>query len=356
MRAISSFELYANVPHSGSATFEQIASKTNPPLAVGFVKTILRYAMTQGIFCEPTPGHVAHTASSLLLLKEPLARAFVANNADEVFPAAAKTADAMRKWPSAEAPNHTGLQLAYGTDKGMFEWYASDESEASGRMAKFAGSMQFWSAGEGFLPKHVVNGFDWGSLPENGLVVDVGGGPGHISIAIAEANPSLRLVVQDLPGQSEQALAEAQVNQSSLISSGRLDFKPANFFAPQPEWLEAESVDAYFLRYIFHDWNDAHCVKILQTLLTSGKLKKGGRIVLAESVIPPPEVAPHLPKTVLKSIRRLDMQMLTVLGSHERTLDDWQELFFKADPKLKIEEVNQPEGSVCTMLAARLQS
>lgn len=49
------------------------------------------------------------------------------------------------------------------------------------------------------------------------------------------------------------------------------------------------------------------------------------------------------------------MQMLTVLGSHERALEDWQDLLYKANPKLKIVRVKQLEGSVCTMLAAQLQ-
>jgi hypothetical protein len=109
MRVIPSFRLYENVPAFGSAAFEEIPSKTQPPLAVRFVKTILRYAMTNGIFCEPSPGHVSHTELSLLLLKDPLAREFVSNNADGVFPSTAKFVEALKKWSEAEGPNHTGL-------------------------------------------------------------------------------------------------------------------------------------------------------------------------------------------------------------------------------------------------------
>lgn len=152
MRAISSFKPYENAPAFGSATF------TQPPLAVGFVKTILRYAMTNSIFCEPSPGHVSHIGPYLLLLKDPLARAFVSNNAGEVFPSTAKVAEALRKWTEAKGPKHTSLQLAYGTEKGMFEWYASGIDEAKGRIETFAGSMRYWSSGEGFLGSHVVNG------------------------------------------------------------------------------------------------------------------------------------------------------------------------------------------------------
>lgn len=173
MRAISSFKLYENVPAFGSAAFGEIASKTQPPLAVRFVKTILQYAMTNGIFCEPSPGHVSHTGPSLLLLKAPLARAFVSNNADEVFPSTAEVVEALRKWPEAGGPNHTSLQLACGTEKGVFEWYVSGINEAKGRMETFASSMRYWSSGEGFLASHVVNDFDWASLPKDAVVVDV---------------------------------------------------------------------------------------------------------------------------------------------------------------------------------------
>ena len=132
MRALSSFKLHEIFLPFGSATFGEIASKIQTPLAVGFVKTILRYAMTNGIFCEPSPGHVSHTKPSLLLLKDPLARAFVTNNADEAFPSTAKVVEALGKWTEAKGPNHTSLQLAYGTEKGVFEWYASRIDEAKG--------------------------------------------------------------------------------------------------------------------------------------------------------------------------------------------------------------------------------
>ena len=41
--------------------------------------------------------------------------------------------------------------------------------------------------------------FDWKSLPGNSLVVDVGGGIGTASKALAQQFSDLRIVVQDLP-------------------------------------------------------------------------------------------------------------------------------------------------------------
>jgi tRNA G46 methylase TrmB len=45
-----------------------------------------------------------------------------------------------------------------------------------------------------------MSAFDWASLPDDGLVVDVGGGVGSATLEIAKAFPKLRYIVQDIPG------------------------------------------------------------------------------------------------------------------------------------------------------------
>ena len=42
-----------------------------------------------------------------------------------------------------------------------------------------------------------VAGFDWGSLPEGGLVVDVGGGVGALTALLEKKHKALRYLVQD---------------------------------------------------------------------------------------------------------------------------------------------------------------
>jgi tRNA G46 methylase TrmB len=44
-----------------------------------------------------------------------------------------------------------------------------------------------------------AQGFDWKSLQKNDLVVDVGGGSGHMVSNLAKALPDLRFVLQDRP-------------------------------------------------------------------------------------------------------------------------------------------------------------
>ena len=43
----------------------------------------------------------------------------------------------------------------------------------------------------------IIVDFDWKGLPENALVVDVGGGVGSQSLTLAEHHPHLRFVVED---------------------------------------------------------------------------------------------------------------------------------------------------------------
>lgn len=52
--------------------------------------------------------------------------------------------------------------------------------------------------------KYVV-GLNWTGLPENSLVVDVGGGVGSQAMLVAKANTKLKVVIQDREGTIAQA-------------------------------------------------------------------------------------------------------------------------------------------------------
>lgn len=50
-----------------------------------------------------------------------------------------------------------------------------------------------------------VLGFDWSSVPQGGLVVDVGCGLGHVSLEIAKVRPDLHIVLEDRPEVIQEA-------------------------------------------------------------------------------------------------------------------------------------------------------
>lgn len=44
-----------------------------------------------------------------------------------------------------------------------------------------------------------LTGFDWSSVPSGGILVDVGGGLGHISMEVAKIRPDIHVVLEDRP-------------------------------------------------------------------------------------------------------------------------------------------------------------
>lgn len=45
----------------------------------------------------------------------------------------------------------------------------------------------------------LIPGFDWAALPEGSIVVDVAGGVGNVTMALAERHKHLRYIIQDRP-------------------------------------------------------------------------------------------------------------------------------------------------------------
>lgn len=231
--------------------------------------------MTNGVFIEPRTGYVAHNAESLLLVDDKSARGAFGYCVEEVYPASAKVYEVSQQFPESEEPNHTGYNLAFDTDLPYFQHAAQNP----GQIGRFADGMGSMASDPGFSAAHVVNGFDWTSLGK-GKVVDVGGGIGHIDMAIAAAHPSLSFLVQDLP-------ANVEIGRTTLPKDlhDRISYEPHDFFQKQPD-----SADVYLLRFILHDWPDKGAAKILQGIIPA--MAKGSRIVVVDGIMPPPGVVP----------------------------------------------------------------
>jgi hypothetical protein len=106
-------------------------------------------------------------------------------------------------------------------------------------------------------------------------LLDVGGGSGCFSIALAEANPGLACTVMELPVMCE--LARPYIGASK--AADRIDARPVDMF--RQAW--PEGYDAIFMSNILHDWPEATCVKL--AALAHGALPSGGRIFLHEMLL-----------------------------------------------------------------------
>jgi len=138
-------------------------------------------------------------------------------------------------------------------------------------------------------------------------LVDVGAGHGTLLVTILRANPRLRGILFD----QAQVIEGARERIRDEGLTPRCEFVAGDFFESVPD-----GADAYILKYIIHDWDDHRAIRILSNCRRA--IRDSGRLLLVETVIPPPN-EPHFAKLS-------DLEMLVLLGSQERTSSEYAEL------------------------------
>lgn len=106
-------------------------------------------------------------------------------------------------------------------------------------------------------------------------VLDVGGGSGCYSIALADANPELKATVMDLP--TICAVAGEYIENAGL--SGRVDARAVDMF--RQDW--PTDYDCHFFANVFHDWSMQTCLQLARSSFAA--LPVGGRICLQEMLL-----------------------------------------------------------------------
>jgi len=161
------------------------------------------------------------------------------------------------------------------------------------------------------------------------MVVDVGGGFGHLALAILQRHPRVRATVLDLPDVIAVARRHAEHEDAGVLA--RLTFVGGDMFAEVP------AGDVYVLKTVIHDWDDAHCVQVLQRC--RARLPADGRIICADKVLPP------MGDTGASGSKLLDMLMMVSLPGKERTEAEWRALYERAGLRVaSITVVNPRSG------------
>lgn len=143
-----------------------------------------------------------------------------------------------------------------------------------------------------------------------GTVADIGGGLGHLVIALLQKYPNLNGILVDLPEVIPVAKAK---NPAPAAVSSRLEYVDQDFFERVP------SAGVYVLKHIIHDWDDAHCLRLLQNCHQS--MKGNGRIICVDTVVPP------MGDTSGVAAKFFDLLMMAGVRGKERTLRQWEELY-----------------------------
>ncbi|KAH9465583.1 hypothetical protein Pst134EA_013465 [Puccinia striiformis f. sp. tritici] len=222
-----------------------------------------------------------------------------------------------------------------------------------------------------------LSGYNWGTIG-NGLLVDIGGGVGHVALNLARAYPRLRIVVQDRAEVIVHAEAFWQKKFPQAVVSKRVLLEAHNLFDVQ----NRKGVRVFFVRFVIREWNDETAVKILKNL--SEASSSSTKLILVErtvtnwsqesvqdcplqtwEIVQDVKVPQHvqssfchdaahpqiLEETGRPLIDLLDSQLMLYGSGRERTLEELVLMLHAAN--WKVEKINRPGTSSLTQLICK---
>ena len=161
-------------------------------------------------------------------------------------------------------------------------------------------------------------------------VIDIGGSMGHFSHRILEAHPSATAVVLDRP--PVVALAREQWAEGGAFSSAssRAELRAADFFRGADLPPVRDDGDAYFLRYILHDWPEDRVLQILKNVRAAMAETKA-TLLIGECALPDHDTVGAPPV-----MYQIDIQMMAFFGAaKERTPSQWRGVLAEAGFELR---------------------
>jgi hypothetical protein len=148
--------------------------------------------------------------------------------------------------------------------------------------------------------RHLLAAYDFGHFAS---VVDVGGGHGELLIALLSAHPQMRGVLFDLP----------HVVAGATVDTARCEVVGGSFFdGPIPA-----SADAYLLKAVLHDWEDADALRILR--MCRGAVPSNAVVLVIERDLGAPNEN--------ADAKLSDLNMMVGPGGRERTREEFAALF-----------------------------
>ncbi len=159
----------------------------------------------------------------------------------------------------------------------------------------------------------IAIGYDFGGIA---TLVDVGGGHGALLPPILKAHPELRAVVFDQAGCREGA---CRLFEKTGLRE-RCEFVAGSFF----ETVSPAGADAYLVKSVLHDWDDARAVAILRTIRAA--MGERSRLLVVEPIVPQRPGASPFDAMIAST----DLNMLIVTGGKERTEAEFRALLAAA--------------------------
>lgn len=209
------------------------------------------------------------------------------------------------------------FQSAYHTKLNFFQYLQANPpwgTQFNHHMGGYRQGRPAWMDAN-FYPvqERLIQGAD--TSADAPFLVDIGGNVGHDINEFLAKHPSApgRLVLQDLE------VIMGQIKPGSI--DARIEPMAYDFHTEQP----VKHARAYYMHSVLHDWPDDVCASILARVKAA--MKPGySKLLINENVIPPTDAN--------WQATGLDMMMLSLFASKERTEADWRKLLEGAGLKI----------------------
>ena len=363
MQVLLHFSVLEAIPLEGSISLQTLAGKVG--LDTNRLGQLLRLTTTQRIIKEVSLGEFSHTFLSATLVKTEFLMANAKLQLLDTHPASVLAAEYYAKNPQEQRSNECPFTYKYGMP--MYG-YLKQTTELGARFAMAMKGVSvidkpiampekwlrdFGDTGLGFPELNTNDNAVAGQLSAGGgaeagkaekkLLIDVGGGSGHVSISLAKQFPDWTFQVQDI---DPNMFAKTSSTLDPDLQ-GRISFHKHSFFEPQPSAPSPVTKKVYFMRQCLHNWADLDCLSIIRALVPAlAASPKDTVLLLNETIIPE---RGSIPLTAERRMRQIDIAMLVIFNAKQRTESDWRALIKAADDRLEIRRVmsdGSPHGLI----------
>jgi hypothetical protein len=302
----------ADAMEGGADSAEAIAAPRG--LSSDRVYRLLRALSTVGIVTESAGRRFALT---------PLGQLLTANSPHSMRTSAALLTEYHADiWGELDGALKGGIAFEALRGQPLFSWLADNPQEA----ARFQRMMVEVHSPE---TPAIVAAYDFSPFTH---IIDVGGGHGMLLSAILAAHPGKRCTLFDL-----QAGVEAARRGEGGPLPG-VTFLAGDVFESVPE-----SGDAYLLRHLLHDYDDADCLRMLGNVRRA--MAPDARVLVLEKTVPTDDTpGPG---------RWLDLHVMLLSGGRERTVAEYRALFETAGLRLsRVLPTTHPAVDIVEAIAA----
>ena len=356
MQVLLHFSVLEAIPLEGSISLQALAEKVG--LDANRLGQLLRLTTTQRVVKEISPGIFSHTFLSATLVKTDFLMANAKLQLLDTHPASVLAADYFAKNPQEQRSNECPFTYKYGMP--MYA-YLKQTPQLGGRFAMAMKGVSVIDKPVALPERYLkefgdttlgVSGGDTNGIAtlgetsssrqvadkqaEKKLLIDVGGGSGHVSITLAKQFPDWTFQVQDI---DPNMFAKTSSTLDPDLKD-RISFHKHSFFEPQPvspAFAPPNTSTVYFMRQCLHNWADLECLSILRSLVPAlAAAPKDTVLLLNETVIPE---RGSIPFTEERRMRQIDIAMLMIFNAKQRTESEWRELVKAADARLEIRRV-----------------